>query len=82
MIPYIYEDFISHETLSKSFMEIYDWGPEKRREVGQKAMKHAHRDYIMENVINDWDVSLTKLTDAWQNPETKPVQWEMKVLDV
>ena len=82
MIPYIYEDFISHETLSKSFMEIYDWGPEKRREVGQKAMKHAHRDYIMENVINDWDVSLTKLTDTWQNPETKPAQWEMKVLDV
>lgn len=82
MIPYIYEDFISHETLSRSFMQIYEWGPDKRKEVGLRAMKHAHRDYVLDNVVKDWDESLTKLIDTWKSPDTKPALWEMKVLDV
>lgn len=82
MIPYIYEDFISHETLSKSFMQMYEWGPDKRKEIGQKAMNHAHREYVLDNVVKDWDESLTKLIDTWKNPETKPAPWEMRVLDV
>lgn len=82
MIPYIYEDFISHETLSKSFMEMYEWGPEKRKAVGLKAMEHAHRDYVMEDVISAWDITLSKTIDDWKNPQTRPASWELRVLNV
>jgi len=82
MIPYIYEDFISHETLAKAFMEMLSWGPDKRKEIGLKAMKHAQRDYVMEDVVSAWDKSLSKLIEDWKNPEAKPPTWEMKVLDV
>ena len=82
MIPYIYEDFISHETLAKAFMEMLSWGPDKRKEIGLKAMKHAQRDYVMEDVVSAWDKSLSKLIEDWKNPEAKPSTWEMKVLDV
>lgn len=61
MVPYIYEDFISHETLARSFMDVYEWGPEKRQQVGERAMKHAQADYDIEKMVSDWDKTLTDL---------------------
>ena len=66
MVPYIYEDFVSHETLAKAFMTVFDWGPEKRAEVGKRAMAHAHKDYDLPTLINDWDKSLTELGENWR----------------
>ena len=61
MVPYIYEDFVSHETLAKAFMTMYEWGPEKRAEVGKRALAHALKDYDVERLIADWDRTLTEL---------------------
>lgn len=80
MIPYIYEDFISHKTLSDAFMKMYDFGPEKREEIGQRAMKHAHRDYDLDAVVAEWDRTLMNTIENWKDPATKPATWEMKVL--
>ena len=80
MIPYIYEDFISHKTLSEAFMKMYDYGPEKREEIGQRAMKHAHRDYDLDAVVAEWDRTLMNTIENWKDPATKPATWEMKVL--
>lgn len=66
MVPYIYEDFISHETLAKAFMTVYEWGPEKRAEVGKRAMAHAHQDYDIKRLIHDWDRTLTDLSENWR----------------
>lgn len=73
MVPYIYEDFISHETLAKAFMEMYELGPEGRKELGLKAMKHAHEDYDLNNVVKLWDSSLSKVIESWK--DNKPVTW-------
>jgi glycosyltransferase involved in cell wall biosynthesis len=75
MVPYIYEDFVSHETVAKAFMQLYEMGPEKRAELGKRAMAHAHKDYDIERLIGDWDTSLTKLTGEW-NSGKKPARWE------
>lgn len=71
MVPYIYEDFISHETLSKAFTDIYEWGPEKRAEVGKRAMAHAHQDYDIGNLISEWDRTLTDLSDNWRKSQQR-----------
>lgn len=76
LVPYIYEDFITHEKLTAAFMEMYEWGPEKRKEVGQRALAHATKDYDLNNVISAWDSSLTKLLDGWKNHK----RWEVKSL--
>lgn len=73
MVPYIYEDFVSHKTLADSFMKMYELGPEGRKELGLKAMAHAHKDYDMEKMIGDWDESLTKIIDTWKN--NRPSAW-------
>lgn len=66
MVPYIYEDFVSHETLARAFMTVYEWGPEKRAEVGKRALAHAHQDYNIEQLIRDWDRTLTDLSENWR----------------
>lgn len=67
MVPYIYEDYVTHEKLAKAFMEMYDWGPEKRYEVGQRALSHAQKDYDLNNIVKAWDESLTKLIEGWNS---------------
>lgn len=65
-VPYIFEDLITHKTLAESFMKMYDLGPEERKKLGIKAMNHAHRDYDLDKVVNDWDSSLTNLMNNWK----------------
>lgn len=66
MVPYIFEDFVSHETVSKAFMKMFEMGPEERERLGKRAREHALKDYDMQRLISDWDRSLTKLTDEWK----------------
>lgn len=67
MVPYIYEDFVSHETLARAFMSVFDWGPDERARVGMRAREHAHKDYSMEKLISAWDSSLTQLITNWKS---------------
>lgn len=66
LVPYIYEDLISHKTLKNAFMQMYEFGPEKRAELGARAMAHAHKHYSMKDVVNKWDQTLSKTIDNWK----------------
>lgn len=77
MVPYIYEDFISHETLAKAFMTMHEWGPEKRAEIGKRALEHARTDYKMEDMITKWDQTLSDTLEKWK---TSPNRWEKVTL--
>lgn len=71
--PFIYEDLVSHGTLTNAMYKFYEWGPEKRAEVGKRAMLHAHRDYDLSKTVSDWDRSLTKLVRTWKESH---VRWK------
>lgn len=73
VVPYIYEDLISHKSLSDAFMKMYDMGPDERKRVGLRAQQHAHKDYDMERLITDWDRTLTDCIDNWK---TRYNRWE------
>jgi glycosyltransferase involved in cell wall biosynthesis len=66
MVPYIYEDHISHETVAKAFMDMYEMGPEKRKELGEAAREHALNDYHINDMIENWDKSLSWLFENWK----------------
>ena len=73
LVPYIYEDLISHKTLSDAIIKMYEMGPAAREELGKKAMLHAHKDYDVSNMVSSWDESLTKIIDTWKS--NKPALW-------
>lgn len=73
MVPYIYEDFITHETLANACMKMYEMGPEARKELGLKAMAHAHADYDINNMVKSWDETLSKSIEEWKS--NRPKLW-------
>lgn len=76
LVPYIYEDFVSHETVARALMQMHEMGADKREFLGTRAREHALKDYDVNRLVNDWDASLTKLVnertkgrDRWQTVE-------------
>jgi len=67
MVPYIYEDLISHKTLADAFFKMHELGPQARKELGLKAMHHAHKDYDIDDMIKNWDSTLTGCIESWKD---------------
>lgn len=76
MVPYIYEDYCSHESVTNAFMQMYELGPEKRKEIGKLAREHALKEYNMNRLITEWDRTLTTLI----NEKNLKKNWELKTL--
>jgi glycosyltransferase involved in cell wall biosynthesis len=75
MVPYIYEDFVSHKTLADAFMKMYEMGPEGRESLGKKAMERARREYDINRVVEEWDKSLEKAISDYRTGATK--RWKV-----
>lgn len=76
MVPYIYEDFVSYETLKNAFMKMYDYGPEKREEIGRRAMERSRKDYNLKKVVADWDRTLSETINKWKDPSVDNGKWK------
>lgn len=76
-VPYIWEDILAHKTVANALMTMYEWGPEKRKQVGLRAMQHAHKDYDYNFLINEWDRTLTDLTNNWQEKHDRWTKVEL-----
>lgn len=77
VVPYIYEDHVSNDTVADAFMEMYEYGPEKRKEIGLKAMEYAHETFDIERTVRQWDETLTTCIDNWD--KNRP-RWICKTL--
>lgn len=78
MVPYIYEDFVSHETVKNAFMKMYEMGPEAREKLGMRAMERARKEYDLNRIVNEWDESLTRTIDSWKSDSRK--SWKVTEL--
>ena len=78
MVPYIYEDFVSHATVTNAFMKMYEMGPDERTRIGARAAEHAREDYNLDRVISDWDTSIENTIVRFNSPENK--KW--KVIEI
>lgn len=76
LVPYIYEDFVSHEKLTRAFIDMYEMGEERRAHLGRRAAEYARKNYDLDRVINDWDTSLEKTLAMWKNDPVK--KWSVK----
>lgn len=67
MVPYIYEDFVSHKTVTNAFMKMYELGDEGREVLGKKAMERARKEYNLKDVVSEWDRTLTDTIEKWNS---------------
>lgn len=70
LVPYIYEDFVSNETVARAYMTMFEMGPERRAEIGARAREHCLKNYSMDFLIKEWDRTLTDTLENWRNRRT------------
>lgn len=68
-VPYINEDLVRHDTIANAYMKMYEMGPDGRKEVGQRALAHAKRDYDINKLISAWDTSIQGTLDKWHSKQ-------------
>ena len=66
-VPYIYEDYVSVETIADALMKMYRMGPEKRKELGEKARQYVSSEFGHQKTVDLWDETLTDLVDNWKS---------------
>ena len=66
MVPYIYEDYVSTDTVADALYEMYLWGPEKRKTVGTKAREYGLSEFNLETTVNRWHETLWDLCENWK----------------
>lgn len=66
LVPYIYEDLVKTERFTAALAEVYDWGHEKRKQIGEIGRQYATNEFSMNRLITSWDDSLLKLVSTWK----------------
>jgi len=81
MVPYIYEDYITNEKAADAIYKMYELGPEKREELGQKARDYVLSEFNIENTIESWHQTLWNLCETWKN-DKKSIYKSWKLTEI
>ena len=65
-VPYITQDFVSCESTARGIMALHEMGPETRAQVGERARKNALERFSIDDMIADWDRTLTDVIERWR----------------
>lgn len=77
MVPYIYEDYVTNETIANSFMKMYEMGPEARKKLGQKARAYVQSEFNLQKTVSQWHETLSKTIETWSQDKKSIYQpWE------
>jgi len=76
-VPYIYEDYVSVETIAQSFMEMYEMGPIRRRQIGAKARQYVLSEFSLQTTIDQWHDSLNETIERFRNRKHR---WTLETL--
>lgn len=66
IVPYIYEDYVSTDTIADAIYRMYTMGQEKREELGNKARKYVEEEFSLQKTIDMWHDTLWNLTENYK----------------
>ena len=70
-VPYIYEDYVSSDTICDAIFDLYKMGPEKRSQLGQKAKDYANHEFKLQDTIDAWDSTMKSCLKQFHSKEHK-----------
>lgn len=77
VVPYIYEDYVSNNTVADAIEKMYRMDPEERKNLGQKARSYVQSEFSYQNVIDRWHETLNETIENWK---TRYKSWEKVTL--
>jgi glycosyltransferase involved in cell wall biosynthesis len=67
VVPYIYEDYASNESISEAMEKMYRMGPDGRKKLGEKARQYVKSEFGYQMVIDRWHETLNHTIESWKN---------------
>lgn len=65
-VPYIYEDYVSQETVANALLKIHDLSEEDRKALGEKARLYVESEFSYQKTIDLWHDSLEDTIRNWK----------------
>ena len=81
-VPFIYEDRLSEKQVVDGLMKLYEYGPQKREDLGKAGMEHVAKNYNFEQFAKKWEEVITGVHEtcgSWENRKNYK-SWELKVI--
>ena len=69
MVPYIYEDYVSTDTIAESIYKMYKMSKSERKALGQKARDYVQSEFSLQTTIDLWHESLWNLTENYKTDQ-------------
>jgi len=63
MVPYIYEDYVSTDTVADAIYRMYKMSAQERKDLGQKARSYVQSEFALQTTIDLWHDSLLDLVN-------------------
>lgn len=82
LVPYIYEDFFTHEQLRDAFIKVYNFTPEEKLMLKAQMIDYVDHEFNFEKVIADWDSTLSSTIEKFrQNTKEQVGIWTLQSID-
>jgi len=81
-VPFIYEDRLSEQQVADALMKMYEYGPEKRSELGKAGREYILKNYNFENFAKKWEEIMLNIYEkhgSWENRKNYK-SWELRVI--
>ena len=81
-VPFIYEDRLSGKQVSDALMQMYNFGRDKRKELGSNGREHVVENYNFEKFAQQWEKLLLDTHDSHGSWNTRQnyKSWEIKAV--
>ena len=77
LVPYIYEDYVSCETIANGIEKLYNLSPVERNQLGEKARAYVQSEFAYDDVIDRWHQTLNETIENWKS---RRENWKMVTL--
>jgi glycosyltransferase involved in cell wall biosynthesis len=77
VVPYIYEDYTSAETIANAIEKMYNMPVAERLALGEKAQAYVKSEFSYDMVIDRWHNTLNETIKNWKS---RRKNWEMVTL--
>ena len=79
-VPYIYEDYVSVEEASDAIYKLWEMDKKDRKALGQKARDYVMSEFAIQDTIDAWHDTLTKLVEDWREGKRTVPRYEISEL--
>ena len=70
-VPYIYEDYVSSDTVSDALLKMYNLSDEEKDALSEKVIKYVEHAFPYQKTIDEWDRTLQEVISNWKDRQDR-----------